>query len=163
MSSIFVFKQVEQSPIDWVAIASVVTSVIYATYIHHYVVRLERIGCDCAIDFRRIYIQWFTLALIIIGVINIALRLTGGDVGLAVLSMVLSPIMFVATLLYVIYVIQYINRLRKEKCTCSEGMARSILYIVTIINVILACLLALVILSAVLSSVSSSQSRRRRG
>lgn len=159
MSSIVVFNQAEQS-IDWMSIASVTASVIYAIYVHHYVTRLERIGCDCAIDFRRTYIQWFTLALVIIGIINVTLRLTSGDVGLAILSMILSPVMFVATLIYVIFVIQYVNRLRREKCTCSEGMARAILYIITIINVTLACLMALVILYAVLTSSAARRGRR---
>lgn len=158
MTSIIILNQADQS-IDWIAIASVAASVIYATYIHHYVTRLERIGCDCATDFRRTYIQWYTLALIVIGIINVSLRLSSGDVGLSILSMVLSPIMFVATLIYVVFVIQYINRLRREKCACSEGMARSILYIITIINVTLACLLALVILYAVLTSTEAHRSR----
>lgn len=162
MSSIQEFRRLNaEESIDWVAIASVLTSVIYAIYIHHYVVRLERIGCDCAADFRRTYIQWFTLALIVIGLINIALRLTGGDIGLAVLSMILSPILFAATIVYIVFVIQYVNRLRREKCTCSDGIARSVLYIVTIINVTLACLLSLVILFAVLTGVASSQGRMR--
>lgn len=160
MSSIQEFRRLnaEQS-IDWVAIASVITSVVYAVYIHHYVVRLERIGCDCAADFRRVYIQWFTLALIVIGLINISLRLTGGDLGLAVLSMVLSPILFAATIVYIVFVIQYVNRLRREKCLCSEGIARSVLFIVTIIHVTLACLLALVVLFSILTGIASSQGR----
>lgn len=158
MSTFIVFKQAEQ-PIDWIATLSVVASVIYATYVHHYVTRLERIGCDCATDFRRTYIQWFTLALIVIGIVNITLRLTSGDRGLAVLSLFLSPLMFVGTLLYVVFVIQYINRLRREKCSCSEGIARAVLYIITIINVTLACLLALVILYAVLTGVTTRRGR----
>lgn len=156
MPAMIVFNEAEEA-IDWIAIASVAASVVYATYVHHYVIRLERIGCDCAVDFRRTYIQWFTLALIAIGITNIALRLTGGDLGLAILSMVLSPIMFVATVIYVVFVIQYINRLRREKCLCSEGMARSILYLVTIINVTLACLLALMILFVALTGLASAK------
>lgn len=152
-------RQHAEQSIDWVAIASVAASVIYATYIHHYVLRLERIGCDCATDFRRAYIQWFTLALIVIGAVNIALRLTGGELGLTLLSMILSPVMFVATLIYIIFVLQYVNRLRREKCLCSEGITRAILYIITIIHVTLASLLALVMLFGVLTAVASAKGR----
>lgn len=163
MSSVAEFRrQNAELSIDWSAIASVAASVIYAVYIHHYVLRLERIGCACAADFRRAYIQWFTLALIIIGAINIALRLTGGELGLTLLSMILSPIMVVATVIYIVFVLQYVNRLRREKCQCSEGMTRAILYIITIIHVTLACLLSLVTLFSVLTAVASVKGRGGR-
>lgn len=152
MSTVFIFRRPNEA-IDWIGLTSIAASIIYATYIHHYVIRLERIGCDCATDFRRAYIQWYTLALIVIGIINVALRITGGDLGLSIVSMVLSPIMLAATIVYVVFVIQYINRLRREKCRCSESIARAILYIVTIIHVTLLCLLALVFLSMVLAQV----------
>lgn len=130
-------------------------SVAYATYIHHYVTRLERIGCDCAADFRRTYIQYFTLVLICLGVANISLLLMNSRSGVAALATVLSPIMFIATIIYAVFVIQYVNRLRAEKCKCSEGMARAILYIVTIINVTLASLVALVVLYVAMSGYSA--------
>lgn len=149
--------------VDWIGVLSVTASVAYATYIHHYVTRLERIGCDCAADFRRTYIQYFTLALIVLGIINISLLLMNNRTGIATVSAVLSPVMFIATIIYAIFVIQYVNRLRAEKCRCSEGMARAILYIVTIINVTLACLVALVFLYVAMSGFSAmevSKSRR---
>lgn len=152
------FRPVDDS-VDWMSIASIVVSIIYATYIHHYVVRLERIGCDCAMDYRRVYIQWYTFALIIFGIINIALRCIGGDAGLAVISVILSPVILVATVIYICFVIQYVNRLRREKCHCSEGMTRAILYLVTIIYVILACLISLIALYSVLTEVGSSKGR----
>lgn len=158
MSTFAVYRQVDES-IDWVSIASIVASVVYATYIHHYVVRLERIGCGCAMDFRRSYIQWYTLALVVIGVVNIVLRLAGGDAGLAFISVVLSPIVLLATIVYIIFVLQYVNRLRREKCHCSETMARAILYIITIIYTILACLLSLIALYMVLTEVGSAKGR----
>lgn len=151
MSSI---AQTGQS-IDWIGVLSVAASVAYATYIHHYVTRLERIGCDCAADFRRTYIQYFTLALIVLGVTNISMLLVGNRLGLAILAAVLSPIMFIATIVYAVFVIQYVNRLRAEKCKCSEGMARAILYIVTIINITLASLVALVILYVTMSGYAA--------
>lgn len=147
--------------IDWIGVLSVAASVAYATYIHHYVTRLERIGCDCAADFRRTYIQYFTLALIIIGVTNISLLLMNNRMGIAAISAVLSPIMFIATIIYAVFVIQYVNRLREEKCKCSEGMARAILYIVTIINVTLASLMALVVLYVAMSGFSAMGVPRR--
>lgn len=158
MSSFVVYRQMDES-IDWVGVASIVASIVYAIYIHHYVVRLERIGCDCAMDFRRTYIQWYTLALVIIGIINICLRLAGGNVGLAAISMVMSPIIFFATIVYIVFVFQYVNRLRREKCYCSDTMARAILYIITIIYVTLVCLLSLVALYIVLTEIGSAKGR----
>lgn len=149
--------------IDWIGILSITASVAYATYIHHYVTRLERIGCDCAADFRRTYIQYFTLALIILGITNIALLLMNNRTGITLISAVLSPMMFIATIIYVVFVIQYVNRLRAEKCKCSEGMARAILYLVTIINVTLASLMALAVLYVALAGFSAVSVRPKVG
>lgn len=164
MATLVVIRQQVDESIDWISVASIVASVVYAIYVHHYVVRLERIGCDCAMDFRRSYIQWYTLALIVIGVVNVALRLSGGAGGLAVISLVLSPIVALATIVYVVFVLQYVDRLRREKCECSETMARAVLYIVTVVHITLACLLSLVALYAVMTEAgrltASGQSRR---
>lgn len=92
---------------------------------------LEKKGCKCAMDFRRVYILGFTIAMVVLGGINLffgpAYRrfllslgaVFGGLYGLAVLG---------AGITNVVFVFQYIADLKAKKCECSESVYRDIMY-----------------------------------
>jgi hypothetical protein len=64
-----------------------------------------------------------------------------------------APIMFIATILFVVAVFQYVNRLKREKCECSEGLGRSILFIVAAINSAVFAVAGLIILAMLIAFV----------
>jgi hypothetical protein len=98
---------------------------------------LEKKGCKCAMDFRRVYILGFTIAMVVLGGINLffgpAYRrfllslgaVFGGLYGLAVLG---------AGITNVVFVFQYIADLKAKKCECSESVYRDIMYGLAIFN-----------------------------
>lgn len=128
-------------------------SVLFNVYIHHYVVRLERIGCRCAMDYRRTYIQWYTLIWIALCVVNITLLLMGTMMP-PYMALLITPITSVATVFYIVFVLQYVSRLYKEKCDCSKSLARPVLTLVTIIYTAMLCFSALYFLVLALMGAS---------
>lgn len=133
-----------------VELSSLVLQALFALFLYHYVTRLERIGCECAIDRTRTYIQYYSLGLFAIVVIKLALYLSGSESTYIAFSAIIAPFLFVATVVYVIYVIKYINRLRREKCKCSATISRAVIYIYAIIQAIMFAYLALVMLSMII-------------
>lgn len=124
-------------------------------YILVYLVRLERMGCQCAMDFRRVYVIAYLIASIVY-----AALVTGAFVAstrwslpewVTISGNVLSLVMLIAGILYIVFGIQYINRLREEKCACSNAVARDVWEVVLYIHVaylILAALLILLVYAA---------------
>lgn len=123
---------------------------LFALFLYHYVTRLERIGCECAMDNTRDFIKYYALGLFGVVVVKLALLVAGADEAYRAFSVVVGPIMMVATVFYVVYVLKYINRLRREKCACSDTISRSVIYVVGIIQAIIYASLALILLASII-------------
>lgn len=136
-----------RSQLQVIEIASLSLQALFALILYHYVTRLERIGCECAQDNTRLFIQYYSLALFAVVVIKMAILLTGSESTYLAFSAVMAPILLVSTVVYVIYVIKYINRLRREKCQCSATVSRTVIYVYAIIQAIGFAYVALVLLS----------------
>jgi hypothetical protein len=95
----------------------------------NYLVRLERIGCACAMDWRRTYMIVFLIMSILISIFTVA----SGTKAPMALAMALP----VFGLLYIVFVLQYINRLKKEKCECSASVFRNIMEVLAYLYVLL--------------------------
>lgn len=99
--------------------------------IYEWILKLEKIGCKCSIDWRRYYIKYYTI-FIIAYIFFTILYLFITDKHLQLIIGV-NLIILIAEIIYIIVSIQYINRLKKEKCDCSDGYTREIIYIYSII------------------------------
>lgn len=130
-----------------VELTSLAVEALFAMYLYHYVTRLERIGCECSEDRTRTYIRWYALVLFAIVLVKLVLMLTGSDSMYIAFSAVMAPLLLVSTIVYVIYVIKYIHRLRREKCACSATVSRTVIYVYAIIQAIGCALVALRLLS----------------
>lgn len=125
-----------------ISIAILILNVFVVVYLNN----LETIGCKCAMDFRRTYIMTYT----IISLLNIVLypifRYLVVTMDSKVISIVLyawSIIMTLAGLLNIVFAVQYIHRLREEKCACSKSVVRDVWEVtiyITIALIILAFL-----------------------
>ena len=129
--------------------------VLVQCYIVRYLHRLEQTGCQCAMDWRRTYAMWFVVVAIIINVANFCIMagtgwteslwtLGGTGVGTA-----LSMLFFLGGVVFTVATLQYVSRLKREKCKCSESSARVVIEIVAWMNAFLYIILALLILAAV--------------
>lgn len=86
-----------------------------------YLFKLEKIGCDCALNWRRNYMitfMIFALSTNFISIIVPSLRL---NVVFVIISAVLS-------LMFLIVTIQYVQKLKSDKCDCSKDLTREIMF-----------------------------------
>lgn len=125
-------------------LSSIVLIVIYLV-IYDYVRKLEAVpvpvppgtqhapvpGCPCSADWRRTYIAWYVIIGILIIVVNAIFLMYEVSGPIKVVMASVHALYELATLLFVIFAIQYVNRLKREKCQCSETAGRTVLQIVS--------------------------------
>lgn len=113
-----------------------------------YIDKLEKVGCDCAEHPYRKSIKNYLVFAIVYFLVTVflppalAVDLLGPVGGLA--YVVADLVFTVVSLVFFVLMMRYINYLSVEKCKCSEGNTREILYIYSIIEVILLSLLVIV-------------------
>ena len=125
--------------IDGLAVLVFAAALFINLYILYWLVRLERIGCQCAMDWRRYYI----IAFMILNILFALFGMKRSDV----MGNVIYGVWLVLVVLNIVFVLQYVHRLKKEKCECSAGLARDVMYVIAIINT------ALIFLSLIASLV----------
>lgn len=124
----------------------VVVVIAIELLILRYLMRLETIGCECAMDWRRDYIIFF----IALTIVNAFVVLFMGPQQVPGLQFAL----FVMGFLNVVFVLQYVHRLKKEKCECSISVYREIMYIIAILRAALYGLLFMLTILLVFSVIS---------
>jgi membrane-associated PAP2 superfamily phosphatase len=117
------------------SLASLMTIVLFS-YILTYLYKLETTGCKCAEDWRRKYILVFSLLVILISVCDLIVihLFPKGWEALSKFVSIINKVYLVAAVLFVIFTFQYVMKLKKIKCACSEDVAQDILLIVAIID-----------------------------
>jgi hypothetical protein len=130
----------------WIAsIALIVLQLL----ILRYVVNLERTGCACASNWRRDYIVAYLTVTILVAIVSFILLASTGKTKTVQIPMIPSLILFVLGWLYVIFVLQYVDKLRRDKCDCSESVFRVIMETMAIINALLIVVSLLISIMAV--------------
>lgn len=126
-------------------------------YILYYTFMLERIGCACATDFRRTYAQAYIILSFVMyitsGVLT-ALTNEENEYVMTTVKAVMNGVMFIAGLVYVVFVWQYIAKLRRIKCACSTSLARDVWEVVNYIQIAMICLVIILTVIAMISSAS---------
>jgi hypothetical protein len=112
-----------------------------------YIDKLEKTGCECANHPYRKSIKRYLVFAIIYFVItvsippSVAIDLFGQSAGIAY---VLVDLVFtIISLVFFVLMMRYIKYLSIEKCKCSEGNTREILYIYSVLEVVLLSLLVI--------------------
>jgi hypothetical protein len=95
-----------------------------------WITRLESSGCECSRDWRRDYMKYFFLAVILFqavlltGVSKDLIKLMGGPIG-------------VASLVYLWVTITYVRGLRQSACGCAGGYQQTVLYWMAVVQAVL--------------------------
>lgn len=118
-------------------VSSVILIVLYLV-MYDYVRKLEGVPgdpmnppCPCSEGWRQTYIFWYIIASILIILINSIMLMFDIHGPLNVIMGIVAVIYEIATVLFVIFAIQYVNRLKREKCECSEAVGRNVLQVVS--------------------------------
>lgn len=109
-------------------VAFAVMFVVIQLLILNYLVQLENLGCACAMDWRRGYIMFY----LILSILNIFISSFVDESHIPYLQ----AVMVVIGILNIVFTIQYVNKLKKEKCDCSQSIYREIMMVVSVFNAI---------------------------
>jgi len=110
-----------------------------------YINKLETTGCECSVHpYRNSIHKYLTFAIVyfIVTVFfppSLAVEIFGSVGGIA--YVVVDIIFTLVSLVFFILMMRYIKYLSVEKCKCSEGNTREILYIYSVIEVVILSLL----------------------
>lgn len=102
--------------------------VVIQGLIVNYLIKLESIGCECAMDWRRNYIIFYLI-------LSIIYALSAFFLDRESLPL-MQTLMVIFGLINVVMTLQYVHRLKKEKCECSESLYREVMMFVAIFNAI---------------------------
>jgi len=120
-------------------IAFILLTVIINVYILMYLFHLEKIGCACAINWRRSFIMF------VIGIALVLSVLSVFSVDLLTSSLIMT-VFSVVSIANVIIILQYVHLLKKEQCKCSESLAREIMQVIAILYAFFYVMLFIVLL-----------------
>jgi hypothetical protein len=116
---------------DFLLLILIVFAAIIDVLILAYLIRLKQMGCECAMDWRRYYIiLYFGLS-----VLSFFFAIVfGAERNEITYVRVLSAVLLVIGIPNIIFIIQYVNKLKVGKCECSESMWRDIMYLIALIQ-----------------------------
>jgi uncharacterized membrane protein YqhA len=106
-----------------------IVTILFWGYILNYLLKLEKIGCECSKGWQRTFITYFVVYLLIMLLLSTFKLWNKTQLPPLVLT-----VHFVLNIFFFITVYQYIHRLKKEKCECSANKARDILEIVNYVE-----------------------------
>jgi len=113
---------------------------------------LEKTGCECSNLWHRNIIHWFALVILIVSVFNIILKLSKIE-SLSFYTGILDVINFILFVIYVGLIFDYITKLKKLECECSESWKRDYGYIASVVYIIYFCIIALIMLLGIFAGV----------
>jgi len=96
--------------------------------VYTWIVKLEKTGCECSKDWRRSFIQFFVVFNMLVLVASIVLLFVKGVTIIDAVP-VIAFCSSIFTACFVVFAIQYVHRLKSEKCVCSEDTRRNVMYI----------------------------------
>ena len=115
-----------------IPILNAIISILYVfiwIYIYLYITKLEKIGCECSNDWKRSYIKYYILIILLF----IILRLFSFW-NFKTVPAILLTLEILASIIFVIIVYHYVHDLKKKKCECSVDLARDILEIINYVQ-----------------------------
>ena len=112
--------------------------IVLSSLIIYYVTNLEKIGCECAMGYKRTYILAYNAVAILYGVFML---IFGTD---KVASILLKhPLLFiipgllgVAGIVNVVITLMFIEDMKKKNCDCSKSIYRDMMYVLAILQAI---------------------------
>lgn len=107
-------------------IAFILLAVVINVYLLMYLYHLEKIGCDCAINWRRTFIMFvigLSLGLSVLSIFSVDM----------LSSSLIMTVFSALSIANVIVILQYVHLLKKEQCKCSESLAREIMQVIAIL------------------------------
>ena len=101
-------------------------------YILTYIMKLEKIGCKCSEGWKRTFIKYYIIVILVFLVIQMF------EFKLPIeISLITSFVKILFTIAFVFIVFNYVNYLKETKCQCSIDVKRDVLEIFNYIQMFL--------------------------
>lgn len=109
-----------------------------SSLIIYYLVTLERLGCACAMNFKRNYILGYNAVYITNTVVALFMGMPAifGLYAKYPLLWLIPFILFIGAIVNVVFVIQFVNELKREHCACSDSVYKDVMYVLSILGAI---------------------------
>lgn len=122
---------------------AMVAAVIIDIWIIYYLINLQRANCVCALGWRHTFVLFFWVASMLYTVAHVfRVQPVIGNMQLAVFMIAFSA-------LNIWVVLSYISKLEREKCKCSEDIARDVIKVITIVRLFVYAFFAVILLYSV--------------
>ena len=103
---------------------------------------LKTIGCFCAMNDKRTYIYFYTWFIIFF---NIFAMSSYYSISFLRKYLLITYVLIMASILNIIFTLQYIEELKKNNCNCSKSIIRDMMFIVSTIRLFVWIILFLLI------------------
>ena len=123
------------------AISNLIGSAIGITLsslIIYYLNNLKTIGCECALNFKRDYIMYYSMVSILFNIVSFAV-----GVPTILIYYIRYPILysipavlFAAAVVNMVFIFQYVEEMKKINCECSESVYRDMMFVLAILQAI---------------------------
>ena len=130
--------------------------------------KLDTMNCVCSESYMRTYIKYFLYFNIVIISIDILLNIYIYFNNISILEFdnnflykiykAIRGVFFIFSLINVVIVIIFINKLKEINCECSEDIRREIYWVY---NIVQACYISIVLLFAIIALITVLASRRQ--
>lgn len=109
-----------------------------SSLIIYYLVSLERLGCACAMNFKRNYILGYNAVYITYTAFALFMGMPAifGLYAKYPLLWLIPFILFIGAIVNVVFVIQFVNELKREDCACSDSVYKDVMYVSSILGAI---------------------------
>jgi hypothetical protein len=136
-----------------ILINSIFISIIYNVFVLGYIINLEDKNCNCFYDWRHDFIKYYSLLLIIWGIISLAFSLYNSKNELV---KVITNISMFAYLLNIWCVYSYIGILDYTKCECAITKSKHMHYFLYLFRYVLVGLIILSLLSIIFTLLNKN-------
>lgn len=118
------------APLASIVLLLAVAQITLYVYCVIWLYNLKAKGCKCIEDWRKEYIMWYPLAAWTIGILLGFMSLTSARVAV-------SAAVSVGWLAFVVFVLQYVAKLRRQQCECAlRGPGDELLQLLGIIPIV---------------------------
>ena len=112
--------------------------VTLSSLIIYYLNNLKTIGCECALNFKRDYIMYYSIVNILFNVVSLTVGVPTilNYYNRYPILYSVPAVLFAAAIVNMVFIFQYVEEMKKINCECSESVYRDMMFVLAILQAI---------------------------
>lgn len=109
-----------------------------SSLIIYYLNNLKTIGCECALNFKRDYIMYYSIVNIVFNVVSFAVGIPNilNYYNRYPILYSVPAVLFAAAIVNMVFIFQYVEEMKKINCECSDSVYRDMMFVLAILQAI---------------------------